>query len=64
MKDVLVGLLAVAILFGLIAYLYYEVAVVLAMAAIGFALGTGLMVALGVRWSWAASGGRHISGSR
>jgi hypothetical protein len=43
---------AVAILFALIAYLYYEVSVVLAMAAIGFAVGTSAMVALGVSWSW------------
>ena len=43
---------AFAILFGLIAYLYYEVAVILAMAAIGFALATTLMTALGVTWSW------------
>jgi len=45
--------LAVAVAFGLIAYLYYEVSVVLAMAAVGFALGSGAMVALGVTWSWA-----------
>ncbi len=44
--------LAVAVVFGLIAYLYYAVAVVLGMAAIGFVLGTGLMAFLGVRWSW------------
>ena len=44
--------IAVACLFALIAYLYYEVSVVLAMAAIGFALGTSAMVALGVSWSW------------
>ena len=43
---------AVAILFALIAYFYYEVSVVLAMAAIGFAVGTSAMVALGVSWSW------------
>ncbi len=41
-----------AIVFGLIAYLYYEVAVVIAMLGIGFVLGTSLMVALGVTWSW------------
>ncbi len=41
-----------ALLFGLLAYLYYEVSVVLAMSAIGFALGTSLMVAIGVTWSW------------
>jgi hypothetical protein len=41
-----------AILFGALAYLFYEVAVVLAMAAIGFALASHLLVALGVTWSW------------
>lgn len=47
----LVGL-AVALVFAAIAYLYYEVAVLIGMAAIGFALGTSVTVALGVRWSW------------
>ena len=42
-----------AIVFGLVAYLYYEVSVVIGMISIGFVLGTGLMVALGVTWSWA-----------
>ncbi|MBM7366547.1 TM7S3/TM198-like domain-containing protein [Gordonia hydrophobica] len=41
-----------ALLFAFIAYLYYAVAVTLAMASIGFALGTALMVALGVTWNW------------
>ena len=41
-----------AVLFGLIAYLYYAVSVVLGMAAIGFSLGSTLMVALGVPWTW------------
>ncbi|MEI2638344.1 MAG: DUF4203 domain-containing protein [Microthrixaceae bacterium] len=40
------------LVFGLLAYLYYEVSIVLAMASIGFALGTSLMVALGASWSW------------
>jgi hypothetical protein len=44
--------LVVGLLFGLFAYLYYEVSVVLAMGAIGFTLGTGAMVALGISWSW------------
>jgi hypothetical protein len=44
--------IAVAVLFGLIAYLYYEVAVMIGMMAIGFALGSSLMVLLGVTWSW------------
>lgn len=44
--------IALAILFALLAYLFYWVAVVLAMGSIGFALGTALMGALGVDWSW------------
>jgi hypothetical protein len=47
----IVGLL-VAVVFAALAYLYYEVAVLIGMMAIGFALGTSLMVALGVNWSW------------
>jgi hypothetical protein len=46
-----VGVL-VAIVFGLIAYLYYEVSVILVMLSIGFTLGTTVMAALGVDWSW------------
>ncbi len=41
-----------ALVFGLLAYLYYQVAVVIGMASIGFTLGTSTMVALGVSWSW------------
>jgi hypothetical protein len=44
--------LGLAIVFGAIAYLYYEVSVIIGMTAIGFVLGTSLMVALGVTWSW------------
>lgn len=44
--------LAVGFVFALLAYLYYEVSVFIAMTAIGFVLGTSLMVALGVTWSW------------
>jgi hypothetical protein len=44
--------LAVAVVFGLLAYLYYEVAVMIGMMAIGFTLGASLMVAIGVTWSW------------
>lgn len=47
----LVGLV-VALLFGALAYLYYEVSVLIAMSAIGFSLGTAAMVAVGVEWSW------------
>jgi Domain of unknown function (DUF4203) len=44
--------LVLAVLFGVLAYLYYEVCVVLAMSAIGFVIGTSLTAALGVTWSW------------
>ena len=44
--------IAVALVFGLIAYLYYAVAVIIGMTAIGFVLGATLMAALGVTWSW------------
>lgn len=44
--------LAVGLAFGLIAYLYYAVSVVLAMSAIGFTLGSTLLAALGVTWTW------------
>lgn len=44
--------LAVGLLFAAFAYLYFEVSVVLAMGTAGFALGSGLLTALGVSWSW------------
>jgi uncharacterized protein DUF4203 len=44
--------LATAVLLGLLAYRFYEVAVVILMGSVGFALGTNLMVALDVSWSW------------
>jgi hypothetical protein len=44
--------IVVGVVFGLIAYLYYEVAVLVGMMAIGFALGTSVMVLLGVTWNW------------
>lgn len=47
----IVGII-LGMLFGLLAYLYYEVSIILAMASIGFTLGTGAMVALGVSWNW------------
>lgn len=46
--------LAFAVVFAVLAYLYYYVAIVLAMAAFGFAIGSGLVVALGVDWNWVA----------
>lgn len=44
--------IVVGLLFALLAYLYYAVAVLLAMASIGFALGTAVMAALGISWNW------------
>jgi hypothetical protein len=44
--------IVVALVFGVLAYLYYEVSVIIAMAFIGFAIGIGVMSALGVTWSW------------
>jgi hypothetical protein len=46
--------LVFAVLFAVLAYLYYYVAVILAMGAFGFAIGSGLVVALGVDWNWLA----------
>ncbi len=43
-----------ALIFAVLAYLYYAVAVILAMAAFGFAIGSGLVVALGIDWNWVA----------
>jgi hypothetical protein len=44
--------LVLALVFAALAYLYYEVSIALAVASIGFLLGTSLLVALGVTWSW------------
>lgn len=44
--------LGLAVVFGVIAYLYYEVSVIIGMMGIGFVLGTSVMVAFGVTWSW------------
>ena len=46
--------LVFAVIFALLAYLYYYVAIVLAMGAFGFAIGSGLVVALGIDWNWVA----------
>jgi hypothetical protein len=44
--------LVVAAAFGLLAYAYYAISVLIGMSAIGFTLGTTAMAALGVSWSW------------
>jgi hypothetical protein len=46
--------LVFAVAFAVCAYLFYAVAVIVAMAAFGFAIGSGLVVALGIDWSWVA----------
>jgi len=46
--------LVFALVFAVLAYLYYYVAIILAMGAFGFAIGSGLVVALGVDWNWVA----------
>ena len=46
--------LVFALLFAIFAYLYYYVAIVIAMGAFGFAIGSGLVVALGISWNWVA----------
>jgi hypothetical protein len=43
-----------ALLFAALAYFFYAVGVVIAMASIGFAIGSGLVVALGIDWNWVA----------
>lgn len=47
----IIGIL-LAFAFAALAYLYYEVSIVLAMAGIGFMLGSSVMVALNVTWGW------------
>ncbi len=44
--------LVVGVVFALLAYLYYEVAVILTMGSLGFLAGSALMTALGVGWNW------------
>lgn len=39
-------------MFGWLAYAFYQVAVLLGLASIGFAIGSGLMLALGFRGGW------------
>lgn len=46
--------LVFAVVFAVLAYLYYAVGVVLVMVSVGFTLGSGLVVALGIDWNWVA----------
>ena len=43
-----------ALIFAVLSYFFYAVAVIIAMAAFGFAIGSGLVVALGIDWNWVA----------
>ena len=43
---------AVGLVFGALAYLYFEVSVMIGMTAIGFLLGSSVMVAFNVTWTW------------
>jgi hypothetical protein len=49
----ILGLLA-GIVCAVLAYFSYYVAVVIAMGGVGFAIGSGLVTALGIDWSWVA----------
>lgn len=53
---------AVGLLLGAAAYVFYALAILVAMAAFGFALGTSLMVAVGVSWSWLVVTGGVVVG--
>jgi hypothetical protein len=44
--------IVLAFVFAALAYLYYEVAVVLAFASIGFTFGSSLMAAFNIDWNW------------
>jgi hypothetical protein len=46
--------LVLGLVLGILAYFFYAIAVILAMAAFGFAIGSGLVVALGIDWNWLA----------
>jgi hypothetical protein len=46
--------LVFGLVLALLAYFFYAVAVILVMASFGFAIGSGIVVALGIDWSWVA----------
>ena len=46
--------LVFAVIFAILAYLYYYVAIVIAMGAAGFAIGSGVVIAIGIDWNWVA----------
>jgi len=46
--------LVLGLVFALLAYFFYAVAVIFAMATFGYVIGAGLIVALGIDWNWVA----------
>ena len=46
--------LVFALVFAVLAYSIYALAVLIVMASMGFARGSGLIVALGIDWNWVA----------
>lgn len=44
--------IVLALVFAVLAYLYYAVGVILSLGSMGFALGAAVMGALGVQWDW------------
>ncbi|PRZ44090.1 uncharacterized protein DUF4203 [Antricoccus suffuscus] len=44
--------IVIGLLFGALAYAYYAVAVIISMAAAGFAVGSSVVAAVGVSWNW------------
>lgn len=51
-----------ALVFGVLAYLFYALGVVLAMAGVGFSLGAAALGALGLDWDWLVVGGAMAAG--
>lgn len=54
--------LILAMGFALLAYLYFEVAVILALASLGFLVGSTVMTVLGVSWNWLVAGAGVVVG--
>ncbi|GEE03496.1 hypothetical protein nbrc107696_39420 [Gordonia spumicola] len=54
--------IAVALTFAVLAYVYYSVAVIIAVGSVGFVLGTAVMTATDITWNWAVITGGVIAG--
>ncbi len=55
--------LVFGLVFALLAYFFYAVGVVIAMGTAGFALGAGVVVAIGIDWNWVAVGAGLVIGA-